>query len=393
MTTEDRRRSTGFLIAFALAYAGGVIAYLPLLALLLPIKVEGVASATRIDLLTAAALVGAVAASLANILFGWLSDRSVARGHSRRGWIVGGLAATALSYAALLAADTPATVMAGVAAFQVALNAALAPLVATMADEVPDAQKGVVGGLLGLANPLASGVSALLVLVQGEGVRYALVCAVATSLIVPLLLTRARAVAEPPASGVAVARRDLAIAWGARLLVQVAGNVLFLYLLFYFESVVPASDAAGLAPAVGHVMTMAFALPLPIAVLVGWLSDRSGARKPWLLAAALVSAAGLATMAVASDWTSAVVGFGIYAAGSAVFLGLHQALAMQLLPSPTRRGRDLGLLNLTNTLPALIGPALAWWLATPQSFSALLIVLCAMNAGGGLLVLAVRGRG
>lgn len=393
MTTEDRRRSVSFLIVFALAYAGGVIAYLPLLALLLPIKVESVASATRIDLLTAAVLVGAVAASAANILFGWLSDRSVARGRSRRGWIAGGLVATALSYVVLRFSTTPPQVMAGVALFQVALNAALAPLVATMADEVPDAQKGVVGGLLGLANPLASAVSAVLVLVHGEGLRYALVCSIATLLIVPLLVSAAQPVADPPASGRSIAWRDLAIAWGARLLVQVAGNVLFLYLIFYFESVVPASDAAGLAPAVGHVMAIAFALPLPIAVAVGWLSDRSGARKPWLLGAALVSAGGLATMAIAHDWATAVIGFGVYAAGSAVFLGLHQALAMQLLPSPIRRGRDLGLLNLTNTLPALIGPALAWWLATPQSFSALLLVLCAMNAGGGVLVLAVKGRG
>ena len=42
------RRSIGFLLAYAFACTGGVIAYLPLLTLLLPIKIERVANAARI---------------------------------------------------------------------------------------------------------------------------------------------------------------------------------------------------------------------------------------------------------------------------------------------------------------------------------------------------------
>jgi MFS-type transporter involved in bile tolerance (Atg22 family) len=63
-----------------------------------------------------------------------------------------------------------------------------------------------------------------------------------------------------------------------------------------------------------------------------------------------------------------------------------------LLPNPRRRGRDLGLLNLANTLPSLLGPLLTWWLATPTDFDAVLIVLAVLTIGGGLAMLAVRGR-
>ena len=70
----------------------------------------------------------------------------------------------------------------------------------------------------------------------------------------------------------------------------------------------------------------------------------------------------------------------------------NAAFAMQLLPTPAHRGRDLGLLNLTNTLPALLGPLLAWMLATPRDFSAVLLVLAALTLAGGLAMLGVRSR-
>ena len=65
---------------------------------------------------------------------------------------------------------------------------------------------------------------------------------------------------------------------------------------------------------------------------------------------------------------------------------------MQLLPDPRHRGRDLGLINLTNTLPALIGPLLTWALATPHDFRAVMLTLAGLTLLGGLLVPAIRHR-
>ena len=66
------------------------------------------------------------------MLFGWLSDRSVARGGGRRRWIVGGLVATAASYALVAVAPGAASTVAAVLLFQVAINAVLAPLLPIM---------------------------------------------------------------------------------------------------------------------------------------------------------------------------------------------------------------------------------------------------------------------
>jgi len=271
----------------------------------------------------------------------------------------------------------------------------LAPLFAIMADEVPDAQKGLAGGLLALGNPVAAATAAALVGVPrlGEGAQLAILWLAIALCTGPVLAVRARRCAPPPtAAATKMLRRDLAIAWIARLLVQIAGNVLSLYLLYYFASVAPGAAPAELARAVGHLLWIGYLLPLPIAVAIGRLSDRSGRRKPFLLAAAAVAALGLAAMGLAEGRALATMGFALFAVGSAVFLALHTTFSMQLLPDPRHRGRDLGLINLTNTLPALLGPLLTWLLASPDDFGAVMLVLAALTLCGGIVILAVRGR-
>lgn len=422
------RRSTLFLLIYALAYAGGVIAYLPLLTLLLPIKVGVVAGAGRLGVLTATIVAGAVAASLANIVFGALSDRSAARGVGRRWWLAGGMAATVLAFAGVASAGTPLMLVVAIVAFQIAVNALLAPLLAIMAEEIPDSQKGVAGGLLAVGQPVAAALSATLfgTIVLGESARLAVVGLAVVGCTLPLLLTRARLAsptdrtADAPADSGADApadcgadapansgarfgadpappardmqRRDLAIAWTARLLVQVAGNALFAYLFYYFDSIVPGQAPGVIAARLGTVMLVGYVLPLPIALLIGRLADHTGQTRLFLFAAACVAATGLAGLAFAADFGSAAIAFCIFNAGASVFLALHAGFAMQLLPSARHRGRDLGLLNLTNTLPGLLGPVLTWWLATPTDFSAVMLVLAALALCGGGVILAARKR-
>lgn len=394
MASRFPLRSPGFLGAVALANAGGVIAYLPLLTLLLPLKVEGLSGEARIGVFTATVFAGAIAASISNVLFGWLSDRSVARGGGRRAWMAGGVAATAASYGGLIVAATPVALVAALVAFQIAVNALLAPMMAIMAEEVPDGQKGVAGGLFALGGPLASIVSTVLVgqATLTEATRFAILPAAVAACIAPLLLARARvAVADrDPRGDVRASRRDLIVAGVARLFVQIAGVVTQTYLLYYFESIVPAAERAGLPGRIGHLLTIAFIVPLPAALILGRLSDLTRRRKPAILLAALIAAAGLAGMALARGWPAGAAAFVVYTLGSSVFVALNAGVAMQLLPNPRHRGRDLGLLNLANTLPSLLGPPLAWVFATPHDFVGVMLALAVLAVGGGLTMLCVR---
>lgn len=378
----------------ALGYAGCVVAYLPLLTLLLPLRIEQIAGEERVGVLATAMIAGAIVASIAGVVFGWLSDLTLERGIGRRSWIAAGLAATVGSYAGVAAAPTAALLICAIMAFQVALNLMLAPLVALLAEESPDRQNGLMSGLLAGAQPLGAAVGLILVnyTVPALDFRLALIAIVVGLCLAPLLATSGAAIAAPSEQAASAASADLALVWFSRLLVQVAGNVLFGYLLFFMEQFA-APGARGAVPAqVGALIFLANIIPLPLGVVLGRWSDRSGRRKPFLVGAVLLDAAGLVAMAYATDWRIAAVGFGVYSVGWIVFLTLQVGFVMQLLPNPQRRGRDLGVINLANTAPVLIGPAIAWWLATPQSFSTLLLVLAAVTVAGGAAMLGVTGR-
>lgn len=384
-----RVHGDGPLLLLALAAAGGVVGYVPLLTLLLPAKVAAIAGNARIEWLGAITLAGAIAASLSNLLFGWASDLT----GTRRAWAAGGLCLTLCSYLLVGAAGSAWTVVGAVVVYQIALNMLLASLQAWAADAVPDRRKGLFGGLLGAGQPIGAlvGVLATAPALDAEWQRLAVVCAFLFALTAPLLFSGASPPAVPAADGDVrtpprVAGADFALLWFARLLVQIAGSLLFVFLLFYFEA-----DPHILSqPGVARLSAVALLLAFPIAMLLGRWSDRLGFRKPFLVAAAGASAAGLILMASRPELGWAAAGYGLFGCGSAVFLALHSTYAMQLLPSPERRGRDLGVLNLANTLPSVVAPLLAISLLPGRGFGPLLMLLAGLIALAGVCVLLVR---
>lgn len=390
-----------YLTLLTLAYGAGVIAYVPLLTLLLPIKVEMIAGVDKVAVLSLATLAGAAAAGPANILAGALSDVSVRRGAGRRRWVLAGLVATLAAYVLLLLCRTPAAVIGGVVAFQLAVNLMLSPLIALVADEAPDDQKGLVGGLFGAVYPLGS-VAGVLVTAwpeMAEQVRFAIVGGLVLIGMTPfLMLTRAPAALTPtltPGSPLRQAQgaRNLTLVWMARLLVQVAGAILFCFSLFYFQTVRDAArEPRVLAAAVAWLSGAAAVVTVPLAVVLGRWSDMAGTRKPFLAAMAGLVTVGLLIMALLPDWAPASVGFIMFACGSAVFLSLQSTYAMQLLPSGEHRGRDLGVLNLTNTIPSMVAAVLAYAVARVGDFGPLLLLLAVFTAAGGGLMLLVRDR-
>lgn len=379
-------RSAVYLLA--LGNAGGVVAYAPLLTLLLPARISVLAGSSDVRWLAFATLVGAVCASLGNILFGWASDRV----GTRRSWAAAGLVSTLLCYALLAGAASLVEVVAAVGAYQLCLNMMLAPVAAWAAEAVPDEQKGLLGGWLS-AGPLLGALSGILVTLPqlpGLGARLALTALLIVILMAPLLLKGqarvARSAAPPQGAALATSPSDLLLLWLSRLLVQVAGSALFGFLLYYFFSLAERpSDAT-----VARLATLALLVAVPVSLLCGRLSDLRQRRRPFLVGAAVVAAAGLAIMATAGSLMLAAAGYVLFQSAISVFLALHSGLALLMLPSPDRYGRDLGLLNLTNTLPAMIAPALAAWLVPVHGFGPFLALLAAMVGASALLIWRIR---
>ncbi|WP_162789343.1 MULTISPECIES: MFS transporter [Sphingomonas] len=386
-----------FLAAYALAWAGGAIAYTPFLTLLLPLRFTQLAGAGDVGWLALCATFGAIAAGLSNILWGWASDRwPRAAERQRRRWAAVGLLATAVGVVAIVRAGDPRALIVAVVGWQVALNLLLAPLSAYAADSVADTQKGALGGYLSFAPALAAmSIIGVALLPGAFGMQMGLVLLIVALAVAPLLLRRA-----VPAygrttrveEGEAKARLDartLGTLWLARLFVQVAEGLLFLFIYYFLRSVSGGNLSLG-----DYAWTNAGVqlLAIPVALTIGRLSDRTARRKAPLLATLALIAGGLAGMALAQGWTAVICCYGLFLMGSNGFLALHSAFAMQQLPDPVHFGRDLGFFNLTNTLPSLISPLLAAMVIGQFGYPSLLGLLAAMMLVPAGLLASLRIR-
>ncbi|KTE37407.1 MULTISPECIES: MFS transporter [unclassified Sphingopyxis] len=387
---SEPRQSTRFLLLYALAAAGGAIAYVPFLTILLPVRMTALAGHGDIQALGYVTFFGAIAASTGGVLFGWLSDRT----QNRRSWIVAGLILTiALLLAVPLAEDVP-TLIAIIVGWQLALNMMLGPLAAWGGDLVPDHQKGLLGGLLAFS-PALGAISCAFVTIPGladaDG-RLVLVGLLVAGAVLPVLLFgRPRPFPElsVPSSHEAPARPPTIVArmWFARLLVQIAEAALFAYLFFWFRSIEPAITDSETARLFSLVLTVA----VPLALLAGRWADRTGRPILPLVICVTILSLGLAAMAMSETLFAAKASYVVFGIAATIFLSLHSGQTLRILPRAEHRARDLGLFNLTNTVPSLIMPWLTISLVPGFGFDALFLLLAGL-ASVAVLLLATMPR-
>ena len=398
----DTRQSTRFLLLYALAWAGGSIAYVPFLSILLPVRVSVMAApSAEVAWLAYIAFAGAIAASVGNIGFGYLSDIT----GNRRGWIWAGLILSCgLLFAVPRASDLP-QLIGLIVGWRFALNMMLAPLAAWAGDCVPDRQKGFLGGLLAFA-PALGALSGAVVTVPdfaSADLRLALIALIALIValcVLPVLMFGTPApVAEPAVPGplpldktghdkLLTGRSAVLRMWFARLAVQLPEAALFSYLYFWFRSIDPGMSDNRTARTFSIVLLVA----APIALAAGRWSDRRNRPFAPLVICAVLSAAGLIGMAIADTLPVAILAYALFGIAVSVFLAHHSAQTLRVLPRPDRRARDLGLFNLTNTMPSLIMPWLTLALVPSFGFTGLFLLFAGLAVVASLLLGTFRPR-
>lgn len=388
-------RPDRFILLYVLAWAGAAAAYTPLLTILLPAHVAGLVGTDQgIAWLAQIALAGALAASAGNILFGYLSDLT---GH-RRLWVLAGLVLSSLLLPRIGQAERLEELIGLVVVWQLALNMMLGPLAAWAGDRVPDGQKGLLGGLMAFA-PGAGALSGAIVTHPGlaeEGARLGLVALIVMACVLPVVVLAPRhdgvipvGEAAPPAREASRQPHKVVVRmWASRLSVQVAEATLFAYLLFWLRSL----DASVGENQTARLFSAILLVSAPLALAAGRWSDRAGRPLLPLAFSAGLSATGLLGMALAGSLNLAMAAYALFGLASAVFLALHSAQTLRVLPRPERRGRDLGLFNLTNTVPSLVMPWLAIGLVPLFGFQALFLILAVLALLAALMLAGVSAK-
>lgn len=394
-TTAVPARWTAFL---ALASLGLFTAFYGPIQVLLAEQAQALAPDDKEIVLGLVSGLGAAFSVVANPLFGAISDRTTWRAGRRLPWTVIGALGGVASLAVLAGAPTVAVMILGWCAAQFTLNAMQAALFAAVPDQVPHRQRGMVGGWLGVGQTLGIVVGSLLAAVTGGIAAGYLVCAaflVVTT--IPYLLLRRDTVIDAEHRPrlrlkdfwISPRRHpDFGWAWLTRFLLNLSNSVAIVYLLYFLQDVVryPEPDSGV------FVLTAVYAATLLSTVVTsGVWSDRMSRRRVFVCWAGIVMSFAALLLAFWPTWPGAIVAAAVLGLGFGVYLSVDFALMTEVLPSAGDRGKDLGVINIANSLPQVLAPVLAAPIVTYLGgYPVLYVVSALVGVAGSVLVYRIR---
>jgi MFS family permease len=364
----------GFIALYTLAYMSTCLLFLAPLLVTLALKVNSLVGIERApDSLALVAGAGALLAMVGNPFFGRMSDRTASPLGMRRPWMVTGLAGGSLGVLIVALAPSIPVVLAGWCIAQLFFNALLATMVAVLPDQVPAVQRGQVAGVLGVCLPIASVCGTFLVkLFTGNLLAMFLgPCAIGGFFILLFAVTltdRRLARADRPkwslrefASTFYVnprKNRDFSWAFASRFLFVLAYAFLATYQAYYLLHKLGTAKAD--VPEQIFLGTLVQSAALVAASLLGGkVSDRTGRRKIFVLAASVVYGLALFVIAIATSFSGFLVGMAIGGLGFGVYTAVDLALVVDVLPDRHHAAKDLGVFNIAGALPFAIAPAIA----------------------------------
>lgn len=335
----------------------------------LPLAIDLLAPPTeRTGTLALAVTLGAVAATVANPLFGALSDRTRSRLGPRHPWIIAGAVAGLASTGLLLVAPSTGMLLTAWVLVQISYNALLAAAAGLLADAVPDAERGRASGafaaaaFLGTVPPLL--LSSVLPGHVGAVTMSMSLLAVAIAVVAAAALPPRAATAkqgqdaEPGGSG---SIRRFAPVWLSRFIQSVAFGLVTSFMLYLVADRITGTASA--ATALTSLSTLAGGGAIVVAALtVGWIADRIHPRI-LLAGSALLLAAAALVRAGAGNAPALVASAALGGIAMGVFLAVNLATALRRIPAGAG-GRYLGALNIADTLPQIVVPSIAAWLLT-----------------------------
>lgn len=389
--------------SLALANVAVMVAWYGPLQVLLAQQAESIAPDSKEALLGLVTGIGAAVSMVSNPLFGAMADRTTSRFGRRRPWILGGAIGGAASLAFLSGVHSVLWMVVGWAFVQATVNAGYASIMASIPDQVPRTQRGVVGGWVALGQTIGAMVGTGIAMAAGGFAAGYLACAafiVAASL--PILRTSketplAKADRPPFVLGEFVkefwispkAHPDFAWAWLTRFLVQLGNAMGLVYLYYYLQDAIGRDDPAGGV----FLLTVVYAVCSVLTTVVGGkLSDKLGRRKIFVTVSGLVLAVATGMLALVPPFGVVVLAAAILGLGFGVFMAVDYAVLTEVLPRAADAGRDLGVINIAAALPQVLAPVMAAPIVSVAGgYPVLYGLAAAVTVLGAVLVTRIRG--
>ena len=318
---------------------------------------------------------GALFATIANVVFGRLSDRTTSRWGRRRIWIVLGTVIMTVAFVIMAFAPSLLVATIGWSLAQLGANMTLAPFIATLADQVPRFQRGKVSAWLGIAQNVGvlGGTTVANIFQANMFMMFVApsILAIVAMVIFAFVLPDKVLPVKPPRATfyewwntfwVSPAKHpDYALAWWSRFLITFASFGFTAFRVFYLINHVHVgkTDVAGVILVSVLINTVCL---VAASALAGWLSDRLGRRKVFVWLSTALFAIGTYALIHIHDVPSFYILEALMGIAYGIYVGVDLALVVDVLPNPDDSGKDLGVFNIANALPQTFAPLIGGFL-------------------------------
>ncbi|GAB3301340.1 MFS transporter [Pseudoclavibacter terrae] len=342
-------------------------------AILLPARIEIMAPDSKIAIVAVIATSGVIVATVANVLFGALSDLTRSRFGRRIPWILFGSTGAGLSLAFVAASQTIPMMIFAWCLFQFFLNAVIAPLLAMLPDRVPVARRGTMSALYGLGQLLG-----IALLGQITAPRFLTDPTLGMFIFAGLMFLAGPLIAviapepsnrdqprEPFSRKSLIASfafpikesRDYYLVFSGRVLNIIGTYVVTGYQLYIVTDYLGASteEAARILPVLGIISLIG---SMFVGTAIGPISDKFKRRKIFIVIASILMAFGTVFLFfVQAPWAIFVFG-AANSLGGGIYNSIEQVVSTEVLPSGDQAAKDLGFLNVAATGGQAVAPAL-----------------------------------
>jgi len=368
-----RRLSVGLMLVYVAILAinsGG-------LGILIPNLVANLDEANKVGNLAIVTTVAFLANVFAQPIAGALSDATRSRFGRRTPWMVGGALVAAGFLLGLPMAGSVVTIALLWLAVQLGVNALQAAATALVPERFPPTRRGGVSGMVGMGITIGNAVGAIVAGSTANAgwlpylILAGLMIAVVTYFVLANRDTSSVAVERTPMSlgtflrGFWVSPRqhpDFAWAFAARFLMVIGFYGAQTFGLYILRDYIGLSDEASnaFAAKIGVVLLLGVLLS---ALTSGWLSDRVGRRKPFIVWSSIIMALALAIPLVWRSEGGILAYSFLLGLGFGAYISIDLALMTEVLPKSLQgassAGRDLAILGLATTLPQALSPSIA----------------------------------
>ncbi|MFI6320722.1 MFS transporter [Nonomuraea sp. NPDC050556] len=357
-------------------------------AFVLPAHVRAITGENSVAALGLANTIGPLMATIANPIFGQLSDRTRSRFGRRSPWILGCVALGIIALAVQASASTVLMLGLSWAAVQTIMNGYQAAITAILPDRVPDRRYGTFSGLIGLAVPIATILGSMMFIsfpqLAAGGAYYVVMVVLAVAALLMVFASPDRSsrerVNEPLRLGAFFAAffrpltsPDFRWAFLSRFGVMAGYMIIFTFNAYLLQDFIKIPQDE-VVPKMGILMIIGQVATLAAVLVVGPLSDKVDRFKLFALVAGLVSAAALSIPLFMPTFEGMVVYNVVHGVSFGIYMAVDMALVTKVLPNAHEVGKDMGVINIANAGPQILAPGIAATVVSLGGYPSLFVV-------------------